>query len=331
MFKSFFHSINCATGPARRGWTLGLSLAGLAALAALGSAAAPVAAPADPDASATAPELSSVKVSACKDGDVTRFFVENKELCEVTMTFEMRLKNLKSSVPMPYTATFAPGKTEAFEISPAQPGCGWEYDYTNFFKLGSSCAQHDDSVIYELPYAPGGKFKVTQGYNGKFSHKGSNQYATDWQMPEGTLVCAARAGVVVKVKDSSDKGGGSLAYDRYNNFVLIRHDDGTLGHYCHLQKGGCLVKAGQRVATGDAIAHSGNTGFSSGPHLHFSVFKTRNGRERISLPVRFKTEGEKVVTLAAGRSYRAPVTHTASLPAASKTAAPAQGGGAAVQ
>jgi hypothetical protein len=91
---------------------------------------------------------------------------------------------------------------------------------------------------------------------------------------------------------------------RYNNYVLIQHEDGTVAHYCHLQKGGCLVKPGQKVATGDAIAHSGNTGFSTGPHLHFCVFKTRDGRQRVSVPVKFRTATDQAVTLVSGRSYQ---------------------------
>jgi murein DD-endopeptidase MepM/ murein hydrolase activator NlpD len=224
------------------------------------------------------------------------------------MTFEVATVNLKGDVAFPYTATFPPKQTtEAFSLAPAGGGSKWEYSYTNYFKLGSACAQHDDSFLYQLPYSPGDKYKVTQGYNGAFSHKGSNQYAIDWQMPQGTLVRAARGGLVVKVKDDSDKGGPSMKFDRYNNYVLIRHDDGTLGHYCHLQKGGCVVKEGQRVAVGDVIAHSGTTGFSSGPHLHFAVFKTKNGRERISIPVKFRTANESGITLVSGQGYRAAV------------------------
>ena len=88
---------------------------------------------------------------------------------------------------------------------------------------------------------------MTQAYGGKFSHKGSNKYAVDWKMPEGTPVHASRAGLVVKTKDDSAQGGKSLKFDRYNNYVLIRHNDGTLGHYCHLQKGGVKVKPGDMV------------------------------------------------------------------------------------
>ena len=112
------------------------------------------------------------------------------------MTFEMGMENLRGSTKFPYTATFPPrSKTEAFQVSPISPGTHWQYTYTNYYKLGSSSAQHDDNYIYQLPYAPGNKFKVTQGYNGKFSHTGSNKYAIDWDLPEGTLVHAARGGV----------------------------------------------------------------------------------------------------------------------------------------
>ena len=116
---------------------------------------------------------------------------------------------------------------------------------------------------------------------------------------------------MVRVKDDSNKGGPSMDYDRFNNYILIRHSDGTLAHYCHLQKGGCLVKVGQTIATGDYIAHSGNTGFSSGAHLHFCVFKTKDGRSRLSLPVKFKTSDEKGVTLLSGHTYRAPEIQSA--------------------
>jgi murein DD-endopeptidase MepM/ murein hydrolase activator NlpD len=265
---------------------------------------------------ATAKEVPpAVRVTTERDGENTRFFVQNNERCEITMTFDMGLVNLKANGKMPYTATFPPQKmTEAFELEPINPNAKWEYSYTNYYKLGSSVAQHDNSYIYRLPYAPGSRYKVTQAFGGSFSHKGSNLYAIDWQMPEGTPVYAARGGVVVRTKDDSTTGGPSIKYDPFNNYVLIRHDDGTLGHYCHLKKGGIMVVPGQVVRTGDILAHSGNTGFSSGPHLHFCVFKTVDGKQRVSIPIRFETAEGSSAFLAEGKRYKAPEVQTASQP-----------------
>ena len=54
------------------------------------------------------------------------------------------------------------------------------------------------------------------------------------------------------------------------------------------------------------IALSGNTGFSSGAHLHFCVFMTKDGRERVSIPVKFRDATGEALTLAEGQKYRAP-------------------------
>ena len=246
---------------------------------------------------AVANESTQVTMVTRREGNVTRVFIKNRERSEVTMTMDFNTVNLRSSVKFPYTATFGPGETEAFVLSPADPTAIWDYSYTNYFKLGSAT------------------YRVSQGYDGTFSHQGSNRYAIDWKMPEGTPVRAARGGLVVKTKDDSDKGGSGIEYDRYNNFVLIRHDDGTLGHYCHLKKDGVKVRPGQIVKAGDIIALSGNTGFSSGAHLHFCVFKTKNGRERISIPVKFKNEAGEAITLVEGRRYKAPTLASATIAA----------------
>jgi len=252
---------------------------------------------------------SPVEVFSVREGENINFYVRNDEPCEITMTFELRMMNLASDRPVPCTGVY-PSRvvTRAFSLTPTKPTARWRLQHTNYFKLGSYLARHDNSVVYELPFLAGNQFKVTQAFDGAFSHQGANRYAVDWKMPEGTPVCAARGGVVVRIKTDSDQGGSSIKYDQYNNYVMIRHDDGTLGHYCHLQKNGATVKVGQRVEAGEVIARSGNTGFSSGPHLHFAVIKPRNGRERESLPVRFRTLTHEATTLLTGETYAAPAS-----------------------
>lgn len=248
-----------------------------------------------------------VRVFSVQEGDLTRFYVRNDERCEVTMTFELRTTNLDCDRPMPLTGVYPPRQvTPAFTLTATNPAARWKLQQTNFFKLGNYLAEHDNSVVYQLPYQPGNRFQVTQAYDGAYSHQGANRFAIDWKMPEGTPVCAARGGVVAKVRVTSDRGGDNLKYDRFNNFIMIRHDDGTLGHYCHLQKNGATVKPGQRVEAGEVIGRSGNTGFSSGPHLHFAVVKPRNGLERESLPVQFRTSNPGGETLVIGETYGAP-------------------------
>ena len=252
---------------------------------------------------ASAPKLFNVVTK--REGNVTRFYVDNREANEVTATFELKTSNLTSTQPLPFTATF-PAKqlSEAFSVSPVDADKPWDYSYTSHYTVGSTHAQHDDSYVYRLPFAPGATFKCTQGYNGKYSHSGSDQYAIDFKMPVGTPIHATRGGVVAKIKDDSSKGGADRKYEDQANYVLIRHDDGTLGNYAHLSKGGVKVELGQRVEAGELIALSGNTGFSSGAHLHFSVFKTKDGKGRVSIPVKFETAESSAVTLAEGKTYR---------------------------
>jgi len=247
-----------------------------------------------------------VKVITKKEGTLTRFFVENLEAGEVTATFDMAPDNLKGDVQFPFTSIYPPGRiTEAFTLSPVDSKKAWGYSYTNHFTIGNFRAVHDDSCIYLLPYAAAAGFHVSQGYNGGYSHSGPDQYALDFKMPTGTPVHAARRGVIVKVKDDSDTGGPSRKFEGCANYILVQHADGTLANYAHLQKASSQVKLGQTVEAGEMLARSGNTGFTSGPHLHFSVFKTRaDGGGRESIPVKFKTLEAASITLTEGHSYK---------------------------
>lgn len=92
----------------------------------------------------------------------------------------------------------------------------------------------------------------------------------DIAMRTGTPVLAADSGVVLV---SGWKGG-------YGNFVAIDHGNGISTCYGHNSR--LLVKAGDKVVKGQTIALSGNTGLSTGPHLHFEV--RRNGKPINPLP-----------------------------------------------
>ncbi|ALC21697.1 M23 family metallopeptidase [Streptomyces pristinaespiralis] len=91
----------------------------------------------------------------------------------------------------------------------------------------------------------------------------------DFAVPIGTQVKAAGAGVVVK---AGPNGGGDGP--AYGNAIVIKHNNGKYSQYAHLSK--INVNVGAKVKTGQNIAKSGNTGNSSGPHLHFEIRTTPN-------------------------------------------------------
>lgn len=99
-----------------------------------------------------------------------------------------------------------------------------------------------------------------------WSHKHSGQ---DFAVPVGTPVKATHGGVIVK---AGPNGGGDGP--AYGNAIVIKHGNGKYSQYAHLSK--INVHIGQSVKTGQNIARSGNTGNSSGPHLHFEIRTTPN-------------------------------------------------------
>jgi murein DD-endopeptidase MepM/ murein hydrolase activator NlpD len=83
-----------------------------------------------------------------------------------------------------------------------------------------------------------------------------------------TPIIAARDGVVSAVRESNPDGTGRVGDE---NFLIIDHGDGEYSRYIHLTRNGALVSRGDRVARGDTIALSGDSGRSAFPHLHFDV------------------------------------------------------------
>jgi murein DD-endopeptidase MepM/ murein hydrolase activator NlpD len=155
--------------------------------------------------------------------------------------------------------------------------------------LGRIEADHDDAYLYRLPYGDDVSFPVIQAYDARLSHRGAEQYTLDFGMPVGTPVHAARDGVVVLLEDSHDSGCWREECGQLANFVVLLHADGTTGEYFHLQRGSVQVRVGERVRRGELLARSGNTGYSTAPHLHFGVYRTeRDGRTQ-SVAVRFQT------------------------------------------
>ncbi|HET8669260.1 MAG TPA: M23 family metallopeptidase [Candidatus Saccharimonadales bacterium] len=138
------------------------------------------------------------------------------------------------------------------------------------FPYTPSSDSNDSSAEYTLPFPKGASYKLLQGYNGPWGHKGHAEFAYDFQMPIGSSVIAARSGEVVHVVESYDNGTRKPGQE---NVVVIKHSDSTFARYYHLTKEGALVSVGEKVEQGQRIALSGDSGASAGPHLHFDVTK----------------------------------------------------------
>lgn len=143
---------------------------------------------------------------------------------------------------------------------------------------GDPAARPQDH-LYLLPLQSAA-VRVSQAFAGHYSHTDAqNLYAVDFPLPEGTPVLAARAGRVMQVVESREQG----------SLLRILHSDGSMALYAHLQAGSACVRPGQAVAAGQTIALSGNTGHSSGPHLHF-VVQANSGLALRSIPFRMGSE-----------------------------------------
>ncbi|NLZ05406.1 MAG: M23 family metallopeptidase [Phycisphaerae bacterium] len=248
----------------------------------------------------------AVSVRRVPSGDGVNLIVENHAPCDVTVTMIVDGSNVRVTWIRPETETCPAGsEAEAVRIVPENPSrpCSWRFHFK--WVKGNVHARHDENTLYLLPFEAGRSFRVSQGYNGTLTHFDQDQYAVDFAMREGTAVCAARSGVVVDLEESYKTGGPSKKYKSRVNFVSIAHDDGTIGEYHHFRQNGVLVEIGQRVEAGQRIALSGNTGYSTFPHLHFGVYSPLDGKRLRSHPVAFATRQGIVTEPAEGRVYTA--------------------------
>lgn len=248
----------------------------------------------------------SVEVKRVSGPGHVSLIVENRRAYDVTVSLKVYAHNASVVRIVPETSVYAGhSRTEAVRVSSPDSGQPWKWRYRFHWTKGSIDARHDANAVYCLPFEKGRAYRVCQGYNGRPTHRGPNQYAVDFTMPEGTTVCAARAGVVVDLKESSDVGGRGMKYADESNYVSIAHADGTIGEYHHLQADGVLVEIGDRVVAGQAIACSGNTGYSTFPHLHFGVYSAADAHRMQSHPITFATVEGIAIDPRPGRAYTA--------------------------
>jgi murein DD-endopeptidase MepM/ murein hydrolase activator NlpD len=136
-------------------------------------------------------------------------------------------------------------------------------------------------------YYPIDKDKVEKIYIRRSRTHRIYKNAIDYVVPIGTPIKAAADGLVIDVKADSNIGGSSRKYEKYENFIEIRHEGDEYSYYGHIKKNGAQVKIGDKIKVGQVIGFSGATGWLANikePHLHFMV-----GRYKYeTLKIRFK-------------------------------------------
>jgi len=240
-----------------------------------------------------------------RDDDTTILIIKSDYACEFTVTFEATFKNTTASRPVPFTVDSAGRSSfELVRLWPTNKRRVWRYNYKYYRQVGGRRSSTNNDADYAMPFKPG-RYVVMQGPRGTYSHfAGSgSENAVDWTCPVGTVVCAAREGRVVGVRQDSTVGGPDRKFRPFANYVIIKHADGTFADYVHLKTGGALVKIGDEVTVGQPIGLSGQTGFTSAPHLHFSVFQAIDGKKKLTLPFRLKTEQGTFTEFIRGRAY----------------------------
>ena len=135
-------------------------------------------------------------------------------------------------------------------------------DASQVTPAGKGVLQYPLDSVRITQYFGNTAFALAGAYNGK-GHNGM-----DFAASIGTPIRAALTGEVVGT-GNTDAVRGCYSFGKW---VMIKHGNGLSTMYAHLSQ--ISVSSGQAVATGEVIGYSGETGYATGPHLHFGVYVT---------------------------------------------------------
>lgn len=227
----------------------------------------------------------------------TGFLLRNRLHAPVTVDLQLLLlDNAALAAELPKRVTLTP--LESREITVVRNVDALRRGMADFryqASVGNVAAVADNDFVYAWPLAQSTRSPITQRYAGPTHRDAISEYAIDIAAPEGTPVIAARAGVVVFLEDRYFESGlDREAFKSKANHVRILHDDGSMATYAHLAPDSVDLVPGQQVQQGETLGHSGNTGYSSGPHLHFAILINRD-MDIVSIPFRLDGETMPVV------------------------------------
>ena len=241
------------------------------------------------------------------DGRI-QFTAHNEWYAPVQVVIELeRLHNVQAPLEEPLEWVVpARSSLDILSLDPILGGAAPDIEFRYAWLHGDPAARHQPSIAYRAPFAIANEFRVTQAFPVSVTHTTPDSaYAVDIAMPIGTDIYAARDGTVFDVSSTNYRGGLDTSRDGAQaNLVRILHDDGSIAVYAHLNWNTIRVRPGDRVKRGEYIADSGNTGFTTGPHLHFAVMLNR-GRRLESVPVVFEGRNSSQIRPVAGTALGA--------------------------
>jgi murein DD-endopeptidase MepM/ murein hydrolase activator NlpD len=218
----------------------------------------------------------------------TRIAVDAHNDCHVpvVVVLSLELDNLRASRALPVEVALDPGeRRHVVDLDVANPDRPAGYRAASSVRVGGN-PRPDPGARYAFPFGGDRPRRLSQGLEGGPTHEGIHRYSFDFELPIGTPVLAARGGVVFQVQDGYGEGSTGESGER-GNVVVIWHEDGTFGLYGHLREGIC-AREGEAVGAGDFLGWSGNSGYTTGPHLHFGVGIASGGSGEIeTLPILF--------------------------------------------
>jgi murein DD-endopeptidase MepM/ murein hydrolase activator NlpD len=226
----------------------------------------------------------------------TQLIAINDCLCVVTFQVSI-IESGVAAIPdgADYRATLEPGTRQILVRGTRTGTAKAVLRYVWSVALGSPDALHNPPRPYRVPFGVGSTYLISQAYPSRITHTTpDSQYAVDIALPDGTPIYAAREGTVINARHDSFRGAAAPVMLDQANVIEILHSDGTIGLYAHLHWDSIRVRIGAHVARGQYIANSGNTGFTSGPHLHFAVLRNA-GAANVSVPIEFAGIAEVTV------------------------------------
>lgn len=245
----------------------------------------------------------NIKILDVKEGDKTVLYAQNNEFSPVSIVLSLILQNFNADdyTNGVYVIPANTGKWKLINLTKIKSGrASYSYNYKAVYGDVNQ-TEYNGNYLYDLPYGQGQRFRIEQGYHGRFTHE--NENALDFNMPEGTQIRAARSGVVIAVVQNFTGSCLQEECKKMANYVLVSHSDGTMADYSHIQYNSAFVKVGDTVKQGEPIALSGSTGYTRGPHLHFVCFLP-DFESRRTLTTRFRTgKGKTSAYLVEGKTY----------------------------